>query len=57
MAGNNNVNNIYSPFKRTLVMELVETRIDELSDEQIEKIFPIINEAQDAPFILPRPDK
>jgi hypothetical protein len=48
---------IYNGFKRTMLMELVETRIDELSDAQVLEIFETVKKAEDEPFTLPKPAK
>lgn len=45
---------IYNGFKRTMLMELVETRIDELSDAQVLKIYEAVKKAEDEPFTLPK---
>lgn len=57
MEDSKNVNNLYAPFRRTFVMESIETRIDELSNEQIDQLHEVIKDADDKPFTIPEAEK
>lgn len=48
---------IYAPFKKTLLMELVETRIDEMSNDQVAELFEIVKDGNGKPFTIPEADK
>ena len=56
MADNDKVD-IYSGFKKTLLCELIETRLDEMSGDQVERLYDIVNADQEAAFIVPKAEQ
>jgi hypothetical protein len=49
------MNDIYKGFKKTLLIELIETRLEKLSEEQIDKLYEEVRDAEDGVITLPKP--
>ena len=50
------MNDIYKGFKKPLIIELIETRLDKLSEEQIDELYKLIVEAEDGLITISEPE-